>query len=665
LGIATIADLLAYYPFRYDDFSAITPIAALKVGEKQTVLGQIEHLESKRIAGRGRRPMMVLEASLYDQSGLCFATWFGQPWLANQLSRGQRLLINGKVQFAYGYMRFNSPLIAQITQDDDPRSLGMQPVYRVKQGLPLGWMRRYLKEALAQTSDIPETLPQAILEKYHLIARGRALAQVHFPKDHEQLHQALRRLKYEEAYQLESDLKRPATAGFAHDLRKSALRSLAEHLPFQLSESQRAAIHLILSAMAKPQPMSVLLDGDVGSGKTVVALSALVCAAANSKQAAMMAPTTVLAAQYAAKLGPLLDQLQISWGLLSAEVEPTTAQDLRERLRAGGCQVVFGTTALIQPSVDFAQLSLVVIDEQHRFGVEQRDQLLAKGDHPDYLALSATPIPRTLALTLYGDMQVAYLQKRPGQQSVRTVVWPVGRLPDVYSEMHARLARGEQVYVICPLISEAKEAEPDAGEVAEETWVDDLFDFDDEKQLKAAEQEVSALAALFPETRVELMTSKLAPEQKQQVMQDFRRGSCQVMVSTTVVEVGLDVPQATMMVVLNAERFGLAQLHQLRGRVGRGAQPGIAYLISSSRQAEALRRLAILSSSDDGLAIASADLAERREGDVLGLSQHGRSPLKLLNPIRDQPIIECAYDDVRGGSSKQPRPQSSRLRAEP
>ena len=514
-----------------------------------------------------------------------------------------------------------------------------------------------------------DPLPLELRAKYRLMSRGAALSCIHFPHAMDEVAEARRRLVYEELLLLELMLMRESrerTDGcepVVHAVDGPRMAALAEAVPFRLTDEQEEAKRDILAALAAPQTANHLLLGDVGTGKTVVAAFALAAAADTGAQALLMAPTEVLARQHGKSLGPLFDAAGISWAVLTGSTPSAEREAVLARVAEGSVDVLIGTHALLEDDVAPRRLSLVVIDEQQRFGVEQRAKLLAKGDAPDALYLTATPIPRSLALALFGNLTLSYLKHRPHDAAQRaTFVHQKADRGHAYDAARAALARGEQVYVVCPLIGQdsgerdAKAADGGSGgrrrEADEEAYeyaaisieTDDDLEGDD---VAAAAKEASYLqGTVFADYRVELLHGRMPASEKQAVMQRFRDNETQVLVATTVIEVGVDVPNATVMIVEDADRFGLSQLHQLRGRVGRGEKAAEVHLVSASKSDAALTRLSAMVDTDDGFELASYDLSLRREGDILGNRQHGASGLKLVNVMRDGAVIEAAHADA-------------------
>jgi ATP-dependent DNA helicase RecG len=704
LGVGTVRDLLTCYPYRYNDFSQLSSIATTPLGELSSVLGTVADVKVKRPRPR----LLVTEVSLVDDTGVLIASWFNQPWLQKNLAAGTRVILRGKVEHSFGFRRMNSPLHTVLDASDVAG--GIMPVYRANSDITTGWVARLVDEALATLPAPLDPLPATLRTRLGLMSRHSALRTLHHPSNEPSRREARRRLAFEEVFFLQIFLLQRRrrmsadTTPRAHRINGVALEALKAALPFDLTHDQRRAAEEILAGMARPEVMNRLLLGDVGSGKTVVAAFALAAARDSGFQAAMMAPTEVLAEQYAHKLGPLFDTAQLRWALLTSATKPSVRTQLLSDLASGMVDVVFGTHALIEPDVVFKQLSLVVIDEQHRFGVEQRDALRAKGQGCDLLAMTATPIPRSLALTIYGDMETSFIRTKP-RASVKTTTTVIGRrdIRRAFGGIREALERGEQAYIVCPLISAPQAGgAPDArtgaegdgsrGEAAsdgarrermnhppapapahaptasdgvhfgagrapgapeegdegvDEPLITEFSTEQDEGHIQAAEQEVRFLKAkVFPERRIGLMTSRLKSAEKRQVMDDFRNGRLDILVSTTVIEVGVDVPNATVMVIEDADRFGLSQLHQLRGRVGRGSRDGAVFLVSGSHNEDARARLALMERSSDGFELAEHDLKLRREGDVLGSRQHGQAALKLVNVIHDAELIGQAHDEA-------------------
>jgi ATP-dependent DNA helicase RecG len=595
--------------------------------------------------------LTIVEVTLTDDSGMCVLSFFNQPWLANQLQPGTQLVCQGVMEHYRDYRRMSSPLHTVLEQDASSGQI--QPVYRANSDISIGWLKRLISEALASCARGLDPLPPTLRIRYKLMDRRSALTQVHNPETMDDCQAARRRLAFDEIFflQLYMQIRKAKLQALSDTIALNTngakLSQLASVLPFTLTDDQSIAVSEILSDLANPVAMNRLLMGDVGSGKTVVALHAIVAAADSGVQSAMMAPTEVLAIQYATQLGPYLDQLNISWALLTSAVSASERAEKLDALSSGSLQVLFGTHALIEPDVQFANLALVIVDEQHRFGVNQRDTLRQKGNGVHYLAMTATPIPRSQALTIYGDLDLSLIKTRP-HVGVKTTTKLLDRsqIGLAYDTLRLALSRGEQGFIVCPLIGESlKSAPSDAmsdDEITEPELISEFYHGDE--NLAAAKREYEYLSRqVFPNHKVALLTSKLSAAEKRSVMEEFRAGRIDILVSTTVIEVGIDVPNATVMIIMDAERFGLSQLHQLRGRVGRGQHEGIAFLISASSSDQALQRLTILENSNDGFKLAEADLRMRNEGDVLGIRQHGGGRLRLVQVVRDQAMIEVAH----------------------
>lgn len=659
MGASTVRDLLSLYPRRYLDMSALCTVAGAPIGSSCTLCGHIHEVKLKK----PRRNLSLTEITLVDATGTLIVTAFRQPWLADTLKLGMAVAVSGKVEFNYGFKRMTNPFIDVLEGANTPVNGVIIPVYPLSGPLKAGIMRRIMENALAMVHGVLDPLPVALRAKYALMSKGSALACIHRPRTMEEQRQARRRLAYEEVLLLELKLMQEALRReqgrrpTAHRTDGAALMALEKAVPFSLTEDQARAKGEILEAMASPHAANHMLLGDVGTGKTVVAAFALAAAADTGGQALFMAPTEILARQHGRSLGPLLEAAGLSWGVLTGATDEGERADLLSRLASGRLDVLFGTHALLEPDVICSRCTLAIIDEQQRFGVGQRQALLEKGECPDALYLTATPIPRTLALALYGNLTLSYLTQRPhGTPPRRTFVHSAASKGVAYDAAREALARGEQVYVVCPLVGVKRPEADDDGEsgFCESIEIEDDADME-QAPLAAAENEAAFLASkVFPDHRVGLVHGKMGAEQKQEAMERFRSGETDVLVATTVIEVGVDVPAATVMIVEDADRFGLAQLHQLRGRVGRGDRPGEVHLISGTRKEAALERLAAMTRTDDGFELASFDLGLRREGDILGNRQHGASALKLVNAVRDRGLIQAAWEDARAIIAEDP-----------
>lgn len=658
-GIKTVRDLLQLYPRRYIDMSCVVPIQQAEIGKSYTIFGTLYEIKQKRPKPR----LTLVELSLLDESGLLIVTCFNQPWLAENLHKGERISVSGKIEFSYGFKRMVNPLI--VAHEEGEAETGVVlPVHPSVAKIPRTTMRRMISNALSGIQGLYDPLPLSLRARYRLYSRYQAYRGVHNPVSISDANQARRRLRYEELFFLELELidqEQKRIAGvkpFQHQIQgpyQDALRAL---LPFSLTQDQETAIAAISEKMSEDYPMNHLLLGDVGTGKTIVAAFALAACADTGTQALMMGPTEVLVQQYGATLGPLFDQMGVSWGILTGSTPSSQRNELLCELSEGRLQVLFGTHALLENEVRVARCSLVCIDEQQRFGVEQRQALIDKAPGADILSMTATPIPRSLALALYGGLSLSYLHAAPAKQGGRsTTVCHFSQEGIAYDALRAALERGEQAYVICPLIGldledhETGQQEEEVGNQSIIEYAAIEWDIEHDEvgdTLSAATLHAKILQEqIVPGARVGLLHGKMNSQEKAQIMEEFRQGSIQVLVSTTVVEVGVDVPNATVMIIEDADRFGLAQLHQLRGRVGRGNLSGSVFLVSRSKAPQSLERLRIMEKVDDGFALSEYDLSLRREGDIFGNRQHGRSRLALVNVIRDKAIIEAAYHDAR------------------
>lgn len=631
LGVQCVGDLIRHYPFRYLDLTATANLRSVPVGADATVVGKVHEIKVKRPRPR----LTITEVALVDGTGALIGVWFNQPYIEQRFRVGERVAFAGTVTFEFGLKQMRSPFVEKLPDEDrGPEIARILPVHRATEGLSTNWIRRLVTEALAMAGDQPDPLPAGLRIRRGLMPLASALRAIHFPDSMAEAAEARRRLAYEEllAIQLAMASRRhrlsEALVGREHRTDGPYLASVRHALPFALTADQARAVGEILADLASGHPMNRMLLGDVGTGKTAVAAHALAVCADSGTQAAMMAPTEVLAQQYSRALGPLLDAAGITWCLLTGSTKTARRAEILTGLADGSIGVAFGTHALIQEGVSFASLSLAIVDEQHRFGVAQRLALRGKGDAIDMLVMTATPIPRSLALTLYGDLETSYLRERPsgrGPGHITTRVVPRSGRADAYGAVKAAVARGQQAYVVCALVDES-----------------------DLTQARAATAEARRLQRqVFSELRVGLLTGQMPPAEKTAVMDRFRSGEIDVLVATTVIEVGVDVPRATVMIVEDAERFGLAQLHQLRGRVGRGEHPGEVLLFADPKTPEGRARMEAITSTEDGFALADLDLRLRGEGEVLGDRQSGVPGLRLASLATDAALLDEAREDAR------------------
>lgn len=628
LGVRTIGDLLFHFPRDYADRTRLSTVADAPIGSVATLLGEVRRVETPRRAGR-QDTIVTLD----DGTGLIHAIWFGQPFMQRQFTPGQRVMLSGEVGF-YDRKRLNNPEWEVLTDEEvDSLNVGrLAPIYPGTAGLSQRMIRRLVRAGLDATLPLlKETLPESIRREENLIGRREALATVHFPEDAATLAAARQRLIFEEALGLQLVLRwirlerQTVRPGIAFPRDSALARGIEADLPFRLTPDQAAALEEILTDMADSRPMGRLLQGDVGSGKTVVALLAAAHAVEAGYQVAFMAPTESLADQHHATLTRLAGPRGVSVARLTGSTRGRERKAVLAAVADGTAQIVVGTHALIQESVLFHALGLVVVDEQHRFGVYQRAELKSKGRTPDVLTMTATPIPRTLYLTRVADLSISTIRHRPvGHGEIVTRVTGEANREKVYGVLVREIEKGRQVFIVYPLVEESEKLD-----------------------LKAATQMAADLAVhpLFVRHRVGLLHGRMKSPEKSAVLEAFRAGEIQLLVTTTVVEVGIDIPNATVMVVEHPDRFGLSQLHQLRGRVGRGTARSYCLLIESGAGGPAHERLALFERTDDGFALAEADLKFRGAGAILGVRQHGPSGTSLLiaDPERDQEVLERAF----------------------
>lgn len=656
LGLRRVRDVLLHLPHRYLDFTNVTKIGYADVGVDATVVGTID----KVVLKRPRPHMQIVEVYVLDETGMIVATFFRQPWIADQLHEGDAVALSGKVTFSYGFRQMKAPFYEVVSaQGTSGTYARILPVHSVGEGVSASWMRRIVASALADVGDVCDFVPAELVARLGLMTTARAFREVHFPTSMDAAEQARRRLAYDELLTLQLALltrQRVDLAGlqpFVHVVDGPHKQALLEMLPFSLTDEQQVAVREILNDMAAPQIMNRLLLGDVGTGKTAVALVAIAAVADTGTQAAVMAPTSVLARQYAEKLGALLDASDISWALVTGATPASERTRVAQELMDGRIACLFGTTALLSDDMVFNRLSLVVIDEQHRFGVNQRLALRQKGAAADLLTMTATPIPRTLALSLYGDLTCSRIRKRPrAGAGITTKVVPPENIDLAYGSIRDAVAKGQQAYVICPLVDERDDGR-ELDDVPERSK-------SNAKNLHAATSTLEELrSSVLRGMRLGLLTGRMSAEQKDATMDAFRANDLDVLVATTVVEVGVDVPNATVMLVFDADRFGLATLHQLRGRVGRGNLPGTVFLACAAKRGTPAReRLDALEATSDGFELAELDLKLRREGEVLGYRQHGGVTLSVCDLDSDADLVEAAHADARAIAAEDPGLQS-------
>lgn len=671
LGIHTLRDLMLRIPRRYLDFSRHVSILEAAVNDTVTISCVIDRINLKR----PRPHLSIVEMYVTDTIGIMRISFFRQPWLAKAYHVGDVVALLGKVEYSYGFKCMNSPFIELIHAADarptdghaadthaadahaqDKSALELLPnarldthilpVYALCDGLSAAWYRRIIKICLHKILPLVDCIPSVYLARNRLMGYSTAIQQIHMPTSMPAQDAARRRFAYNELFFLQLALRARTSVEdtqdpIQHCINGSHLKNFYKALPFELSAEQQSAAHDLLHDMQAKTCMNRLLLGDVGTGKTVVCALGFAVCADTSTQAAMLAPTSVLAQQYAEKIGTLLTKLSISWALLTSATTKSERADILSQLQTGSLQVIFGTTSLLSDDVQFHKLSYIVIDEQHRFGVHQRLALRQKSPFADLLAMSATPIPRTLALSFYGDLTCSFIKHKPfSTAKVTTKVLANENVSVAYDAVAACIEQGQQAYIICPLIDNQ-----DAR-----TTVDDIAPNaqSSAQTLHSAQQTFEALKrSSFSAYRIGLLTGRMDNVEKDRVMSQFRAHKLDVLVATTIVEVGVDVPRACAMIILDADRFGLATLHQLRGRVGRGSLAAQVYLVTASKKHSLARqRLDILENTFDGFELSQKDLELRREGDILGYRQSGTLTLRVCDMVRDMDLIEAAHRDV-------------------
>jgi len=625
LGIETIEDLLLHLPRRLEDRRTIRKIGELRPEEPCTVIGRVQSLDVLT----PRKSLEILKVAVQDDTGVLTAVWFNQPWLKSQIPQGERIALFGKPERQYGLWQMSNPVW-------EPEGKAQQtgrlvPIYPATEGITPATLGRLIRTNLARYRDeVRDILSDDVRERHGLLSRADALPAIHEPADEADFERARGALAFEElcvfqigvAHRKAHMAQERAVVLAASDATMDRFQAT---LPFKLTGAQRRVLGEIRRDLAAGHPMSRLLQGDVGSGKTVVAAGAAHIASCAGTQTALMAPTEILARQHCANLQPLLEPLGMRVALLLGSMRQREKAEIRRQIEAGEIDLVVGTHALIGDQVAFEQLGLAVVDEQHRFGVMQRAELETKGETPHVLVMSATPIPRTITLTIYGQFDVSVLDERPHPSDIRTYWIAEDKRDDVYELVANELSRGTPGYVVYPLIEESESLD-----------------------LRSATEMKEELARThFAGLRVGLLHGRMGTDEVQAVMAQIQNGELDVLVSTTIIEVGIDVPDASVLVIEHADRFGLSQLHQLRGRIGRQGQRASCYAVATARTEEAARRLAAFRDMDDGFDIAEEDLKIRGTGELLGLSQHGLdTTFKVADLIRDLPLMQAAREEA-------------------
>ncbi len=644
LGVKTVRDLLYFFPHRHLDYSKFKFISQLVEGEEQTIVANVWQAQETRPGGR-----RSTEAIVGDETGNIRVVWFNQPYLAKTLTTNSKVILSGRVSIFHGRQVFVSPDWEIMEGQDLVHTARLVPVYPLTQGLRPRQIRRLMKGFVDQWAGrITEFLPEGLRQRLEFLELPQAIRQAHYPDDEVLKDRARVRLAFDELFLLQLGVMRKkrdwqeSRPGNPFKTYGEMLKGFLSYLPFTLTAAQEKVLSEIVADLEQSQPMCRLLQGEVGSGKTVVAVAALLLAVANGFQGAFMAPTEILAEQHFATISELLAKIgregaegliknytgilerPLNIALLIGDVRQAGKREIQKQIAAGGIDIVIGTHALVQKEVDFNQLGLVVVDEQHRFGVEQRAALREKGFNPHMLVMTATPIPRTLALTLYGDLDLSVIYELPpGRQTVRTKWLRPDQRESAYAFVRKQAAEGRQTFILCPLIEES-----------------------DTIVAQAAVVEYERLSReVFPKLRLGLLHGRLSSKDKDVVMEDFRSGRLDILVSTPVIEVGIDIPKATVMLIESADRFGLSQLHQFRGRVGRGKEQSYCMLLAENASEVARQRLDIIENTQDGFKLAEEDLKMRGPGEFFGTRQSGLPDLRMAK-ISDVALLELARGEA-------------------
>lgn len=628
LGINTVEDLISFYPRKYQDWTRITPMDALEVDKEVVVYGKIIDIRETKLRYR----LSLITIVISDGQGAINLNYFNQPWKKQSFEKSQWVLAYGKVEYQYTKYQISNAEVEMVSPREIKSFQKLVPVYPLTEGIRLVQMQKFIVNALENVSGLVENLPEQVLIKYHLMGRKQAIKFMHFPKDWGLYRQARYRLAFEELFFMQVGIwllrkKRESYGiGIKCEPSKELVRKIIRSLPFTLTQDQKKAFMDIENDMEALVPMHRLIQGDVGSGKTIVAALALAKIVENGYQGALMAPTEILAQQHFQTFSFLFKNSGIQIELLTGQTKAAEKKKILENVVNGDTDILLGTHALLQEQVVFSNLGLVVTDEQHRFGVKQRQRLETKGVSPHILVMTATPIPRTMALSVYGDLDVSSIRELPkGRESVSTYAIANDMLQRVYNFMKKEMQVGHQVYIVCPLVEESEKADLAAAVSVYE-------------ELKSHQ---------FSSFRLGLVHGRMKSQDKECIMQDFVNGKIQLLVATSVIEVGINVPNATIMFVYGAERFGLSQLHQLRGRVGRGHSKSYCILYTNNNNDIVQFRMKLMTSIQDGFTLAEKDLLLRGSGEFFGTRQHGIPDFKVANVVKDLPILEKAREAAR------------------
>ena len=624
LGIETVGDLLYCVPRRHEDRSRICRVSEVRPGNLETIKVKVLAFGDRTT----KRGMNIFQLAVGDSTGVMHATWFNQPYMKDKFKVGHELVLHGKVE-KHIYLQINNPEyeILEDTKDDSAHIGRIVPIYPLTEDITQRWFRNVMKFTVDNYVDAAQDmLPYDIKRRNDLMPLKQALRNAHFPVSEVVLKKAMRRLIFDEFLLLQAGiaLKRATIkidlTGYSHNLKGDLVERFKKLLPFEFTNSQKKVIKEIQKDMQSLKPMNRLLQGDVGSGKTIVALYALILAIQGGYQGALMVPTEILADQHYKNVTNLLKELNIKIALLSGDLKPKERDRRKHMIEVGEADLVIGTHALIQQGVRFKKLGLAVIDEQHKFGVAQRALLKSKSQNPDVLVMTATPIPRTLAMTVYGDLDISVIDELPpGRKEIKTLYFQEKNREKAYKIAGEQVALGRQAYVVYPVIEESQRSD-----------------------LRGAVKMRDELSEFFPDLKVGLLHGRMKSKEKEKIMLDFKEKRIDILVSTIVIEVGVDIPNSSTMIVEHAERFGLSQLHQLRGRIGRGSHISYCILVSDPKNDEAKSRIKAMLKTQDGFKIAEEDLEIRGPGEFFGTRQHGLPELKIGNIVRDRGIMELA-----------------------